>query len=272
MSLQRVEPVMVFNATALVAEVSDFLLHDVDPRVLDVAAGACIGLGGLFALFGSKLIRTASFLIGAVLGATIAYMVCAELQLELEAALATVGASALAFGLLTLCMLRLAKVLIGAAIALATLAFANQAGFAAAVHHSGLYWAMVGVLVVACAAVSFVAFRYTVAAGCAVVGAFVFALGLGRFVDADVDMKEMLVHPEAASCAERDYGCASILISGAVLAVAGVLIQWALLYGERGRSGDKAPPASAKGEPQEAPRPSRTAVVPRENVFHLVIT
>jgi hypothetical protein len=173
------------NASQVLDEVESYVAH-LDPRVVDVAAGAGLVFGLVLALAGARFVRLGCFLVGALLGLAFGSIVAGRIRdIESGPAVALILSSGLTFGVLTMCMLRLAKVLIGASFGLALAAFFNDTGAAKAIGSDGFLIAMLVVVVLGSAIVSYLVFQWAVGAACAAVGAFIWTISLNHFVETE---------------------------------------------------------------------------------------
>jgi hypothetical protein len=216
------------NATEVLDEVEAYVAQ-LDPHVIDVAAGAGLVFGLVFSLAGARFVRLGCFLVGTVLGLAFGSIVAGRIKdIDSGPAVALIISSGLTFGVLTLCMLRVAKVLIGASFGLALAAFFNDTGAAKAIGSDGILIAMLVVVVLGSIIVSYLVFQWAVGAACAAIGAFIWTISLNHFVDTGIVLRIALQDPLSVGCDSTNAKCWSVLVSGFLLAVIGTLLNWSI--------------------------------------------
>jgi hypothetical protein len=269
------------NASQVLDEVEAYVAH-LDPRVVDVAAGAGIVFGLVFALVGARFVRLGCFLVGSLLGLAFGSIVAGRIRdIESGPAVALILSSGLTFGVLMMCMLRLAKVLIGASFGLALAAFFNDTGAVKAIGSDGFLVAMLIVIVLGSAIVSYLVFQWAVGAACATVGAFIWTISLNHFVETGIVLRIALQNPSSVGCASDNATCWGVLVSGLLLAVVGTLLSWSArcaadargstaVYKAVKEAGLEDSGAPRTGEPAARYKRSRALIAPRPPRFATV--
>jgi hypothetical protein len=266
------------NASEVLDEVESYVAH-LDPRIVDVAAGAGLFFGLVFALAGARFVRLGCFLVGSLLGLAFGSIVAGRMRdIESGPAVALILSSGLTFGVLTMCMLRLAKVLIGASFGLTLAAFFNDTGAAKAIGSDGFLIAMLVVVVLGSAIVSYLVFQWAVGAACAAVGAFIWTISLNHFVETGIVLRIALQNPYSVGCPGDNAKCWGVLVSGLLLAVVGTLLNWStrcaadargstVVYKTVEEAGLEDSGAARTGEPAARSKRSRALIAPRPPRF-----
>mmetsp|Transcript_1762 Transcript_1762/g.2247 ORF Transcript_1762/g.2247 Transcript_1762/m.2247 type:complete len:214 (+) Transcript_1762:3-644(+) len=176
-----------------------------------------------------------SFVLGSTVGGVLAQVILNRFpEVPVDDGFVIILVCAISFGMLTVCVFRLAKIIVGLALGLMVAALLYQYGLPGAVKSDGILIAMIILEVCVCILISYKSFNYAVAVCSSLLGGIFFILGVNRFImeETEFTFSNFIDNPRVESC--HTPACWSLLAAGVFLATSGTFIQWRRMCDEDG--------------------------------------